>query len=152
YTAGIMFVLRFFAGPVAPRLSPLGLLTMCAALSAVGLFALSNATSAALAFGAATIFGVGKTYFWPTMLGVTSEQFPRGGPVLLAVMGGAGMLSVSFILPIMGRWYDQYGAAAAFRYVAVLPVILTAVFGGLYLYYRARGGYKAVAIGAQPTA
>ncbi|PYQ01394.1 MAG: MFS transporter [Acidobacteria bacterium] len=152
YTAGIMFVLRFFAGPVAHRLSPLGLLTMCAALSAVGLFALSNATSAALAFGAATIFGVGKTYFWPTMLGVTSEQFPRGGPVLLAVMGGAGMLSVSFILPIMGRWYDQYGAAAAFRYVAVLPVILTAVFGGLYLYYRARGGYKAVAIGAQPTA
>src|SRR5436309_10794428 len=153
YTAGIMFVLRFFAGPLAHRLSPLSLLTMCAALSAVGLFALSNATSAALAFGAATIFGVGKTYFWPTMLGVTSEQFPRGGPLLLAIMGGAGMLSVAFILPVMGGWYDAHGAAAAFRYVAVLPVVLTFVFGGLFLYYRARGGYKAVAIGAgQPSA
>jgi hypothetical protein len=51
----------------------------------------------------------------------------------------------------MGRWYDQHGAAAAFRYVAVLPVVLTFVFGALYLYYRARGGYKAVAISAQPT-
>jgi len=30
-------------------------------------------------------------------------------------------------------------------------VFLTLIFGGLYLYYRARGGYKAVAIGAQPT-
>lgn len=152
YTAGIMFVLRFFAGPLAHRLSPMGLLTLSAILSAIGLFALSGATSPALAFLAATVFGVGKTYFWPTMLGVTSERFPRGGPLLLAIMGGAGMLSVAFILPVMGGWYDAHGAAAAFRYVAVLPVILTFVFGGLYLYYRARGGYKAVAIGAQPTA
>jgi MFS family permease len=152
YTAGIMFVLRFFAGPLAHRLSPMGLLTLSAILSALGLFALSGATTPALAFLAATVFGVGKTYFWPTMLGVTSERFPRGGPLLLAIVGGAGMLSVAFILPIMGGWYDAHGAAAAFRYVAVLPVILTFVFGGLYLYYRARGGYKAVAIGAQPTA
>jgi MFS family permease len=151
YLSGIMFVLRFFAGPLAHRLSPLGLLTLCAILSALGLFALSHADTPALAFGAATIFGVGVSYFWPTMLGVTSERFPRGGPLLLAIVGGAGMLSAAFILPIMGRWYDQYGAAAAFRYVAVLPVVLTFVFGGLYLYYRARGGYKAVAIGAQPT-
>jgi hypothetical protein len=28
--------------------------------------------------------------------------------------------------------------------VAVLPVILTLVFGGLFLYYRAQGGYKAI--------
>jgi MFS family permease len=151
YLSGIMFFLRFFAGPLAHRLSPLGLLTLCAILSALGLFALSHADTPALAFGAATIFGVGVSYFWPTMLGVTSERFPRGGPLLLAIVGGAGMLSAAFILPIMGRWYDQYGAAAAFRYVAILPVVLTFVFGGLYLYYRARGGYKAVAIGAQPT-
>ena len=152
YTSGIMFVLRFFAGPLAHRLSPLGLLTLCAILSGIGLFALSNANTPALAFAAATIFGVGVSYFWPTMLGVTSERFPRGGPLLMAIVGGAGMLSAAFILPIMGRWYDQYGAAAAFRYVAVLPVLLTFIFGGLYLYYRARGGYKAVAIGAQPMA
>jgi MFS family permease len=151
YLSGIMFVLRFFAGPLAHRLSPLGLLTLCSILSALGLFALSKADTPALAFAAATIFGVGVSYFWPTMLGVTSERFPRGGPLLMAIVGGAGMLSAAFILPIMGRWYDQYGAAAAFRYVAVLPVVLTFVFGGLYLYYRARGGYKAVAIGAQPT-
>jgi fucose permease len=150
YTSGIMFVLRFFAGPLAHRLSPMGLLTFCSILSAIGLFALSNATTPVLAFGAATIFGVGVSYFWPTMLGVTSERFPRGGPVLMAIVGGAGMLSAALIQPIIGRWYDQYGAAAAFRYVAILPVVLTFVFGSLYLYYRARGGYKAVAISAQP--
>lgn len=146
YTAGMMFVLRFFGGPLAHRFSPLGLLTICSILSAVGLYALSYATTPLLAFGAATIFGVGKTYFWPTMLGVTSEQFPRGGPVLMAIVGGAGMLSVSFILPLMGKWYDAQGAAAAFRNTAVIPVILTLVFGALFVYYRSRGGYKAVTL------
>jgi fucose permease len=152
YTAGMMFVLRFFGGALAHRFSPMGLLTICSILSAVGLYALSHATTPLLAFGAATIFGVGKTYFWPTMLGVTSERFPRGGPLLMAIVGGAGMLSVSFILPLMGKWYDEHGAAAAFRYTAVIPVILTAVFGALFLYYRARGGYKAVALDTKPAA
>jgi len=148
YTSGIMFVLRFFAGPLAHRLSPLGLLTMSAVLSAIGLFALSSVTAPAMAFVAATIFGVGKTYFWPTMLGVTSERFPRGGPLLMAVVGGAGMLSVGLILPEMGKWYDREGAAAAFRHVAVLPLVLTVVFGALFFHYRSIGGYKAVKLGA----
>jgi MFS family permease len=150
YTAGIMFVLRHFAGPLAHRLSPLGMLTGSAILSAVGLFWLSTVQTPAQAFAAATVFGVGKTFFWPTMLGVTSERFPKGGPLLMALMGGAGMLSVAFILPIMGGWYDQYGAAGAFRHVAVLPVVLMIVFGALFVYHRAVGGYKAVKIGAAP--
>jgi hypothetical protein len=94
------------------------------------------------------VFGAGKTYFWPTMLGVTSERFPRGGSALLAIMGGAGNLAVAFILPVMGGWYDQYGASAAFRYVAVLPAILTTTFGVLFFYYRSTGGYRAVKIHA----
>ncbi len=151
YTAGIMFVLRFFAGPLAHRFSPLGLLTLSAILSAIGLYWLSTVSTPAMAFAAATVFGVGKTYFWPTMLGVTSERFPKGGPVLMSVVGGAGMLSVGLILPLMGAWYDKEGAAAAFRHVAVLPVVLTVVFGSLFLYYRATGGYKAVKLGPQPT-
>jgi len=105
---------------------------------------LSAASSPVEAFGAATVFGAGKTYFWPTMLGVTSERFPRGGSVLLAIMGGAGNLAVAFILPVMGGWYDHYGASAAFRYVAVAPGVLAITFGVLFFYYRAAGGYKAL--------
>ena len=86
------------------------------------------------------------------VVSVTSEQFPRGGPLLLAIVGGAGMLSVSFILPLMGRWYDASGAAAAFRNTAVIPVILTLVFGALFVYYRSRGGYKAVTLTTASTA
>src|SRR4026207_552412 len=61
YTAGIMFVLRFFGGPLAHRFSPLGLLTLSAMLSAIGLFSLSAVKTPPQAFIAATIFGVGKT-------------------------------------------------------------------------------------------
>jgi MFS family permease len=146
YTSGIMFVLRVFGGPLAHRFTPIGLLMLSSILSALGLFALSHVSTPMQAFAAATIFGVGKAYFWPVMLGVTSELFPRGGALAMAIVGGAGMLSVGLILPLMGDWYDAYGAAAAFRYVGVLPVILTVIFGLLLLYYRSRGGYRAASI------
>ncbi len=94
YTSLIMFVLRFFAGPIVHRISPLGLLCVCAALAALGLFSLSMATTGALVFLAATLYGVGKTFFWPTTLGVVSEQFPRGGALTLNAMGGMGMIAV----------------------------------------------------------
>lgn len=144
YTAGIMFVMRFFGGPLAHKFSPFGLLTISAVLSAVGLYALGSISTTAGVFAAATIFGIGKTYFWPTMLGITSELFPKGGPVALAVMGGTGNLAIAFVIPIMGGWYDAGGAAATFKNVAVMPVVLIVLFVGLLLYFRSKGGYKAV--------
>jgi hypothetical protein len=144
YTAGIMFLLRFFGGSLPHKLSPPGILTLSAILSAAGLWALSNISTPAQAFAAATVFGVGKTFFWPVMLGMTAERFPKGGALLLAIIGGAGNLSIAFILPMMGSWYDNEGAAAAFRYVAILPVILSVIFGGVFLYYKSQGGYKAI--------
>jgi MFS family permease len=144
YTAALMFVLRFFGGAMAHRFSPFGLLAISSVLAAAGLFALGSVRSPLEAFLAATIFGVGKTYYWPTMLGITSELFPRGGALLLAIMGGTGNLAVAFVLPVMGGWYDTAGAAAAFRYVGILPIVLTAIFGALFFYFRSLGGYKAV--------
>jgi MFS family permease len=129
---------------MAHRFSPFRLLTISSVLAAAGLFALGSVRSPLEAFLAATIFGVGKTYYWPTMLGITSELFPRGGALLLAIMGGTGNLAVAFVLPVMGGWYDTAGAAAAFRYVGILPIVLTAIFGALFFYFRSLGGYKAV--------
>lgn len=146
YTAGLMFILRFFGGPMAHKFSPFGLLTLSAILSAAGLYMLAQAQTAGAAFLAATLFGIGKTYFWPTMLGITSELFPRGGALLLAIMGGTGNLAVAFVLPIMGGWYESAGPAAAFRYVSVLPALLIVIFAGLFLYYRSSGGYRAIAL------
>ncbi|HJT31382.1 MAG TPA: MFS transporter [Pirellulales bacterium] len=108
YTSGMMFILRHFAGPIAHRLSPVGMLTCSAALAGVGLFLLSYANDAASAFGYATIFGLGIAYFWPTMLGVTAERFPKGGALALALMGSVGNLSISQVLPQMGRIVDSY--------------------------------------------
>jgi fucose permease len=110
YTSGMMFVLRHFAGPLAHAISPVGMLTMSALLSAIGLYLLSTAESGATAFTYATIYGLGIAYFWPTMLGVTAERFPRGGALLLCLMGSVGNLSISQVLPQMGRIFDHYSA------------------------------------------
>jgi len=46
------------------------------------------------------------------MLGFISERVPKTGALGLALMGGAGQLATSIALPIMGRIYDRYIAAA----------------------------------------
>jgi MFS family permease len=126
YTSGMMFVLRHFAGPIAHRISPVGMLTVSAILAGVGLRLLSYADSAATAFGYATIFGLGIAYFWPTMLGVTAERFPKGGALALALMGSVGNLSISQVLPQMGRIVDVNAVAYAEEHApqAALPEIL----------------------------
>ncbi|MDW8289211.1 MAG: MFS transporter [Armatimonadota bacterium] len=108
YTAGLMFVLRLFAGPLARFFTPVGLLAICAVLAAAGLYWLSYSFTAGAAFAAATVFGIGKAYFWPTMLGITSERYPRGGEFLLAVMGATGMIAAGVAGPTMGRIYDHH--------------------------------------------
>ena len=95
---------------------------------------------------AATVFGIGVCYFWPTMLGVTSEQFPRGGALLLGLMGAIGNVAIDRALPLMGKIYDENGAAMAFRYVTIAPIALVVIFGAMFVYHKARGGYRAVKI------
>jgi MFS family permease len=104
YTSFIMMVLRFCAGPIVHKLSPLGLLTMSAILAILGLTFLANAgVSIGLIFTAATLYAFGKTFFWPTMLGVVSDQTPRGGALTLNALGGIGMLAVGVLgFPYIG--------------------------------------------------
>jgi len=102
YTSAIMLVLRFFAGPIVHSVSPLGLLAISALLAVLGLSYLSFAQGAAI-FIAATLYGFGKTFFWPTMLGVVSEQCPKGGALTLNAISGIGMLAVGTLgFPYIG--------------------------------------------------
>ena len=110
YTSAIMFVLRFCAGPIVHRISPLGLLAVCAVIASTGLFWLAHAGSAALVvFAAATCYGLGKSFFWPTTLGVVSEQFPKGGALTLSAVAGVGMISVGVLgNPLLGTVQDKF--------------------------------------------
>jgi MFS family permease len=102
YTSFIMMILRFSAGPIVHRISPLGLLAVSSVVAACGLFFLSKATGVTILL-AATIYGFGKTFFWPTMLGVVSERFPKGGALTLNATGGVGMLGVGVLgFPLIG--------------------------------------------------
>lgn len=146
YTAGLMFLLRSFGSDLSQR-NPVVTTIGCAAVTCVGLYWLGSlhpGDGAAIAFTAATVFGVGKTFFVPTMLGLASEQLPKGGALLMSVMGGFGMLATAVALPVMGARIDKLGPGAALQMMALLPATLGLIFVGLWLYYRSRGGYKAV--------
>lgn len=103
YTSAIMCLLRFYAGPIVHKLSPLGLLCLSSVLAIGGLLWLSGATGAIIIFAAATLYALGKTFFWPTMLGVVSEQTPKGGALTLNAISGIGMLAVGTLgFPYIG--------------------------------------------------
>ena len=136
--------------------------------AALGLVALSFANSPVTALLAATIWGTGVCYMWPTMLATASERFPRGGALLMGLMGTAGTLSIQFVLPIMGQIFDRkkievaggeqafnaiqpgdqlnsilgIAAQTSFRTVAILPAILLIVFAAIWFYDRSRGGFN----------
>ncbi|MCE2725745.1 MAG: MFS transporter [Planctomycetaceae bacterium] len=97
YTSSLMFILRFFAGPIVEKISPLGLLAASAIFGAIGLTLLGNAEGAVMCVVAATVYGIGKTFLWPTMLAVVSEQFPKGGAITIGAAGGVGMLAAGLL-------------------------------------------------------
>jgi fucose permease len=164
YVSALMFVMRHFAGPLVHKLSAIGLLWMSCLMGSLGLVALAAANSPVTGLLAATLWGTGVCYMWPTMLATASERFPRGGALLMGLMGTAGTLSIRFVLPMMGSIYDAkkievaggeaafnalqpgaelervlgIAAQTSFRAVAILPAVLLVVFGAIWLYDRRR--------------
>lgn len=96
YTSAIMVILRLSAGSIIHRISPLGLLVTCSIVTAVGLLLLST-SNGIMVLIAATVFGLGKSYLWPTMLGIVADRFPKGGALTLNVTTGVGMIGAGVI-------------------------------------------------------
>lgn len=115
WTSLIMFALRFCAHWIEKtlKISPVGLLLICAVLAAIGLQLASGMQTFAIAMIALGIYAVGKTFFWPTMLAVASDRFPRSGAVAISIMGGIGMLSAGTIGgPGLGYCKDRFAGEA----------------------------------------
>jgi len=106
-SATIMMVLRFQAGHLTTRFSPPVILVISSFFSFCGLMALSVSTGAAV-WGAFVLYAVGQTFYWPTVLGLVAEQFPRGGALTLNTVSAIGLLSVGIIgAPILGAFSDN---------------------------------------------
>ena len=145
---GIMYALRQFGGGLAHRFSPVTLVAVTAPIAALGLWLFGRADTPVLAFAAAALLAIGTAFWWPTMLGLTSERFPRGGALALAMVGAAGAFSTAVAGPVMGWINNTYGATNVLPIWAVLPVLIALIFGILHLVDRARGGYRIERVGA----
>jgi len=115
FTSMLMFLLRFCADFIEKKvgLSPVGILLVCAVLASVGLLLTSQVNTFLIAMLALTVYAVGKTFFWPTMLAVASDRFPRTGAVAISIMGGIGMMSAGLIgAPGLGFAKDRFAGEA----------------------------------------
>ena len=121
-------------------------------LSVIGLVLLSKTTGAA-PVGSAVIFAAGLCFTWPTMLGFEAEYLPKTGAMGLSLTSGVGMLSVALVVPMMGKWYDDFrntalasGATVAtakytagvdtFLKVAIMPAIVLVIMVAVYIARR----------------
>lgn len=161
YISALMFVMRHFAGPIVNRVSSIGLLWLSSVLAVVGLYGLGRADSPATAFAAATIWGMGVCFMWPTMLANVSERFPRGGALFLGMIGFCGGMAIQFVLPQLGAIFDRakieaaggvdklaalsgpeldevmrYASVESFSAVALIPLALIPIFG--FIWWRDR--------------
>jgi MFS family permease len=175
YVSALMFVLRHFAGRIVRHIAPVGLLWLSSLIAAVGLYWLSVVESAGLVFVAATVWGVGVCYMYPTMVASVSERYPRGGAFIMGIMGFAAGLANQIFLPIMGGIFDRARIAAAggveqlerlsgveleaviriasaesFRATAVIPLLLLPIFGLIWWNDRRTGRSVAAASGREP--
>ena len=115
WTSSIMFGLRFAAHWIEKNLglSPVGILLVCSILAVSGLQMASVMQTFGMALLALGIYAIGKTFFWPTMLAVASDRYPRTGAVAISIMGGIGMLSAGMIGgPGLGYAQDRFAAEA----------------------------------------
>ncbi len=115
FTSMVMFGLRFSADFIEKRLgvSPVALLLICSILACIGLNLTSRVESFGMAILALTVYGIGKTFFWPTMLAVASDRFPKTGAVAISIMGGIGMMSAGLLgSPGLGYFKDKYAGEA----------------------------------------
>ncbi len=161
YVSGMMFVLRHFAGPIAHRISNLGMLWGSVALATVGLFLLPRADSPITGLAAATIWGLGVCFLWPTMLANAAERYPRGGELAIGGLAVAGALAIELVLPRLGAIFDREklahaggpeafaalgeaqraaiersAAQVSFETLAMLPAVLIVVFGAIWAWDR----------------
>jgi MFS family permease len=113
FTSLLMFSLRFCAHFIETHLkvSPIGLLFICAVLAMIGLRMVSGIDTFAGAMIALAVYAIGKTFFWPTMLAVVGDRFPRTGAVAMSMMGGIGMMSAGLLGgPGLGYAKDRFTA------------------------------------------
>lgn len=215
FTSATMFVLRFCANFIEKKigLSPVGILLTCAVFACIGLNLTAGITSFGGALLALSIYGIGKTFFWPTMLAVASDRFPRTGAVAISIMGGLGMMSAGLVgsqglgyakdrfageelQKSNPALYAEYRAATPSKFLffaeahgldgtklgaakeavaagkaeaaqsavhaadmmgdrrtlkadSFIPAIMGVIYLGLLLYFKAKGGYRAVTIGSE---
>ena len=115
WTSLIMFSLRFCADFIETKmgLTPVSMLLVCAILTCIGLNLSAGIATFMGAFLALTVYAVGKTFFWPTMLAVASDRFPRTGAIAISIMGGIGTLSAGLIgSPGLGYAKDRFAGEA----------------------------------------
>ncbi|HAT1596028.1 TPA: MFS transporter [Legionella pneumophila] len=140
----IQLIFRLLGGKLGQLFSPPGLLAIATLFTIAGLYLFSVTETIAIGLIASIMFGIGVAWYWPTLLAIAADQYPKGRGFVLGLMNAVGFISVALSAPFMGQLDDKYGPSAAFRFVGSIAIIALALLALIAIYYRVTGGYRQV--------
>lgn len=109
WISGLMMVLRIFAGTFVEKLSPTGMLLWSSILTGIGLYMFAFIETGLFPLMlAGTFFAAGVAFYFPTMVGLMSERYPRSGSLGIVLMIGLGFFAAGGSNAIMGGIADNY--------------------------------------------
>ncbi|MCX7089922.1 MAG: MFS transporter [Legionellales bacterium] len=142
YLYGIQFVFRLLAGFIVPKISPPELLGLGTILSIFSLGLLSIATNTIVIFIAIGILTASVAWYWPTYIAIVADRYPLSGGLGMGLMNCVGYYSLLLVVPEFSQITEIENTQYAFLDIAKLGVLCFILLLGVFLSFRAQGGYK----------
>ena len=142
YVYGIQFVFRLLAGFFVQKISPPELLGLGTILSVFSLGLLSIATNTTMIFIAIGILASSVAWYWPTYIAMVADRYPLSGGLGMGLMNFIAYYSLFLIVPEFSQITEIENTEYAFLDIAKLGVLCFILLLGVFLSFRAQGGYK----------
>lgn len=138
----IQIIFHLFAGSIAQKISPPGLLGLAAIMSALSLFLLGITTPTSIALCAITVLMMSISCYWPTYIAIVADRYPLSGGLGMGLMNVSAYFALIHLVPEVSTLTDVETRQNAFLDLSWFAAFEFILLVGVYIAFRTQGGYK----------
>ena len=142
FVSGIQITFRLFAGSIAQKISPPGLLGLAAIMSALSLYLLGITTHTSIALCAITVLMMSISCYWPTYIAIVADRYPLSSGLGMGLMNVSAYFALIHFVPEVSTLTDVDTPQHAFLDLAWFAAFEFILLIGVYVAFRTQGGYK----------
>ncbi|MBP6918826.1 MAG: MFS transporter [Legionellaceae bacterium] len=142
FVSGIQITFRLFAGSIAQKISPPGLLGLAAIMSALSLYLLGITTHTSIALCAITVLMMSISCYWPTYIAIVADRYPLSSGLGMGLMNVSAYFALIHLVPEVSTLTDVETPQHAFLDLSWFAAFEFILLIGVYVAFRTQGGYK----------